>query len=177
LTYDASSETPIIQANVDADWGGCGATRRSTTGYIVKTFGGVVSWRSTRQDCVAQSTTEAEFMASSLAANNLLWIRRFLEELGCLPPGPTILQNDNMGAVHLSTSTYNHPKTKHIDLRVYSLREHVESGQVELKHIPGKSNVADTLTKALPRVEFERWRGEMGMQRIPIPGGVSGTEG
>jgi hypothetical protein len=66
LTYDASGDDSILEAFYNADWAGCKDTYRSTTGYIVKTYGGTVSWKSVRQATVAKSTTEAEFMASSM---------------------------------------------------------------------------------------------------------------
>jgi hypothetical protein len=49
LTYDASGDDSILEAYCDADWAGCEDTYRSTTGYIVKTCGGTVSWKSVRQ--------------------------------------------------------------------------------------------------------------------------------
>jgi len=65
LTFRAVKQTV---GYCDADWGGDLDTRRSTTGYLFKIFGGVVSWRSRRQPTVALSTTEAEYMASADAA-------------------------------------------------------------------------------------------------------------
>jgi hypothetical protein len=177
LTYDASGDDSILEAYCDADWAGCEDTYRSTTGYIVKTYGGAVSWKSVRQATVAKSTTEAEFMASSMSASHLIFLRRFLEDLHYLPSGPPILRNDHMGAVHLSSSTYNHPNTKHINLRIYYLRELVASNEIDLHHIAGTTNAADFFTKPLPTSEFESWRDVVGMQRIPIQGGVSGTGG
>jgi hypothetical protein len=65
LTFDATSGKRIVLGYADADWGGCLDTRRSTTGYLFRTFGGPVAWKSKRQATTALSTTEAEYMAYS----------------------------------------------------------------------------------------------------------------
>jgi hypothetical protein len=77
-------------------------------------------------------------MASSMSASHLIFPRRFLQDLHYLASGPAILRNDNMGAVHLSSFTYNHPNTKHINLRIYYLRELVASKSRVIR-IPRKS--------------------------------------
>jgi hypothetical protein len=156
LAYTGSSSSPALEGQVDADWAGDLETRRSTTGYVMRTFGGVSAWKSARQPSVALSTTEAEFIAPSKAASEILFLRRFLDKLDLLPTGPTPLQNDNMGAIALSTSPYNHDSTKHIDLRRHFLRETVKDKIIDLTHIPGKDNVADFFTKSLPEIDFER---------------------
>ena len=47
--------------------------------------GGAVSWKSSKQDTVADSTTEAEYIAASSAAKEAVWIRNFITELGVTP--------------------------------------------------------------------------------------------
>ncbi len=80
LTFDTSDcKTPTI-GYADADWGGDLDTRRSTTGYIFKLWGGAVSRKSRRQPTVALSTTEAEHMASADAARQGIWLRLFLDD-------------------------------------------------------------------------------------------------
>jgi len=56
-------------------------TRRSTTGYVFKVYGGTVAWKSRRQPTVALSTTEAEYMASADAARQAIWLRLLLDDL------------------------------------------------------------------------------------------------
>ena len=68
LTFDDSGGSRTMLGYADADWGGCLDTRRSTTGYVFKAFGGPVAWKSRRQPTTALSTMEAEYMASSNAA-------------------------------------------------------------------------------------------------------------
>lgn len=81
LTFDAEAGKRIILGYADADWGGCLDTRRSTTGYLFKTFGGLVAWKSRRQPTVALSTAEAEIMASVDAGKQAVWLKRLLSDL------------------------------------------------------------------------------------------------
>jgi hypothetical protein len=74
LTFNGDSEERILLGYADADWGGDLDTRRSTTGYVFKTFGSVVAWKSRRQATVALSTTEAEYMSSADCARQAIWL-------------------------------------------------------------------------------------------------------
>ena len=71
-----------LQGFSDADLGGDFDTKKSTTGYIFTLGGTVVSWKSKLQDRVALSTTEAEYIAISEAAKEMIWLKNFLNELG-----------------------------------------------------------------------------------------------
>ena len=66
----------------DADWGGCRDTRKSTGAYLFLLYGGPISWCSKRQQSVALSLTEAEYMAETQATKEAIWLRRFLSEIG-----------------------------------------------------------------------------------------------
>ena len=59
----------------DADWAGDVGDRKSTSGYVFSIAGGPVSWRSRKQDTVALSTTEVEYVALSSAAQECVWMR------------------------------------------------------------------------------------------------------
>lgn len=98
LTFDANSSQRVGLGYVDADWGGDMDTRRSTTGYVFKVHGGAIAWKSKRQNTVALSTTEAEYMASADAAKQAVWLRRLLEDVGLgLGSKPLQLLNNNAG--------------------------------------------------------------------------------
>jgi S-adenosylmethionine:tRNA-ribosyltransferase-isomerase (queuine synthetase) len=49
---------------------------------------GAVSWRSSKQETVADSTTEAEYIVASKAAKEAIWIRKFVSELGVVLATP-----------------------------------------------------------------------------------------
>lgn len=98
LTSDADTFR-LYAGFADADRGRCQDTRRSTSGHIFKTFGGLTSWRARRQPTVSLSTAEAEYLSSADAAKQAIWLRTLLEDLGSPQENATMIYNDNMGAI------------------------------------------------------------------------------
>jgi hypothetical protein len=78
-TRDKPNSNRLL-AWADADWAACTATRRSTSGYISTLNGGALSWRCSQQKSVVTSTTEAEYVAASKASDEIMFLRRVLEE-------------------------------------------------------------------------------------------------
>ncbi|KAK8701528.1 hypothetical protein V6N13_019915 [Hibiscus sabdariffa] len=58
---------------------------RSQSGFVFCRNGGAVSWKSSKQGTIADSTTEAEYIAASEAAKEAVWIKKFVTELGVVP--------------------------------------------------------------------------------------------
>jgi hypothetical protein len=163
LTFDATSGKRIVLGYADADWGGCLDTRRSTTGYLFKTFGGPVAWKSKRQATTALSTTEAEYMASADATRQAVWLRQLLKDLGQGLEGPLPILNDNNAAILLSKNPVNHDRSKHIDIRHHFLRDKVSDNAIDLSHVPTEDNLADILTKPLGTDTFTGLRDRIGV--------------
>jgi hypothetical protein len=72
----------VLDGFTDANMAGDIDSRKSTSGYLITYSGGAMSWQSRLQKCVALSTTEAEYIAITEAAKELLWMKKFLQELG-----------------------------------------------------------------------------------------------
>lgn len=83
ITY-GGEEKPLIKGYSDSDWAGNKASRKSSSGFFFMLNRGPVSWCSKRQPTVALSSTEAEFIALTLAAKEATWLRLLLTELGLL---------------------------------------------------------------------------------------------
>jgi hypothetical protein len=149
LTFDAHGGKRMLLGWADADWGGCMDTRRSTTGYVFSTYGGIVAWKSKRQPTVALSTTQAELLASTDAGKEAIWLRQLLADLQLGPADgdPTTIKNDNMGAVQLAKHQHGFKVNKAFDLRAQWIREHQDMGVIKLEHVDTQSNRADLLTK------------------------------
>ena len=79
----------------DADWAGDLTDYKSTSGYVFTFGGAAVSWKSKKQESVALSTAEAEYMALSMAAQEATWMRRLLSDLRYTPSHPTVIYEDN----------------------------------------------------------------------------------
>lgn len=168
LVYDGEAGKRMLLGWADADWGACLDTRRSTTGYVFKTFGGLTSWRARRQPTVSLSTCEAEFKASSDAAKQNLWLRKLFNDIGFTLKEPTTLYNDNMGAILVSKNSTQHDRMKHVDMTYHNIREQVENKNIQLVHVPSKDNEADLLTKSLQATLFDTLRSLLGMARKSI---------
>ncbi|KAH0751494.1 hypothetical protein KY285_004642 [Solanum tuberosum] len=147
----------------DADWAGDVTDRASTTGYILFFGQNPVSWSSNKQRTIARSSTEAEYraVASALAETN--WVTNLLKELHVsLPQAPTIYC-DNVGATYLCANPVFHSRMKHIAVDFHFVRKQVQQNQVHIVHIHAADQLADTLTKALPKPAFDKHLFKLGV--------------
>ena len=159
-----SNVTDELVGYTDSDWAGLKDGRRSTGGYAFLFSGGPVSHQSKQQATVALSSTEAEYMATTEAGKEALWIGRFLAALGYRLPGqPVRLKADNGGAILLTANPEFHRRTKNIEVRHHWIREKVESKEIAITYISTKDMVADGLTKALDPKPFKEFRAMIGM--------------
>jgi hypothetical protein len=123
---------------------------KSLSGFAFLFDGGAISWSAKKQPIVTLSTAEAEYVALTHAARELVWIRNLISEL--LQPFklPTILFADNRSSILIAQSPNTfHPRTKHIALRFHYIRDVVSSKVISLVWIDTHSNIADLFTKSL----------------------------
>jgi hypothetical protein len=164
LTFTGTANlTPQLVAYTDSDWASNQDDRRSVTGYVFVLSGGPISWASRRQKTVAQSTVEAEYMATAEAVKETIWWRRFLGELAQPTDSPTPLYSDNAGSISLAQNPEHHARTKHIDVKYHLTREHLQLGTISLQRVPTKENTADVFTKALPRDAYAQHIAGLGL--------------
>ena len=148
---------------VDADWGGCPSTRRSTSGYLIKYCEGPLIAVSRRQRNVTLSSTEAEYCAFTDVAKDIIWTKRLAEFFKEDFPKPAVLLNDNVTAQNLANGEMTLNRTKHIDalskhsgIRYHWIRELIIAGLIELKHVSSLNNESDLFTKPLGSTIHER---------------------
>ncbi|OAJ45417.1 hypothetical protein BDEG_28558 [Batrachochytrium dendrobatidis JEL423] len=157
----------------DADWAGDVKTRKSTSGYLCYVGNALVSWRSSKQTCVAVSTMEAEYTAAESASRELLFLRDLLGELGFEQDGPTTLYCDSQSAIsNMIGPSVVHEATKHIGIKINALRDRISQGLIKPEYIGTKDQVADILTKGLPRPAFEQFVNLLGLRECSRRGGV-----
>ena len=125
----------------------------------------LVSWGSKKQNSVALSTAEAEYVSAAACCAQSLWLKQQLDDyhvnVECMP-----IYCDNTSAICILKDPVFHSRTKHIHIRHHFLRDHVESNEIELVYCPTDDQLADILTKPLPRDRFEKIRFEIGMIKI-----------
>ena len=110
-----------------------------------------MSWKSSKQDIVVDSTTEAEYIAASNAAKEVVWIKKFISELGIVPSivDHIGLYCNNNGAIAQAKEPISHQRSKHILRRYHLIREIIDRGYVKICKVPALDNIADPLTKPL----------------------------
>ena len=79
---------------------------------------------------------------------------------------PTVLMEDNQGAISIAKNPVAHARTKHIDIRYHYIREAVQNGTINLCFCPSENMIADLLTKPLPRGRFTMLRDAMGLTEL-----------
>ena len=164
ISYSQHSTNGLtLRGFSDSDWAGEKDGSRSTSGYVWMLSGGPVSWKSRLQPIVALSSTEAEYITVTAAAQEGIWLRRVMGELGFEQVGATDLAVDNEGAIALSENPQAHPRTKHIRLRYHFIRQYVQEGVIKPYYVSTHDNIADIFTKNLPKDRFLELRRIMGL--------------
>ena len=109
-------------------------------------------------------------MALSVATQEAIWLRHLQEELGVANTGPTLIYEDNQGAISMAKNPVFHKRMKHVQIRYHFVREAVEQGTITLEYcriLPSSTAVydmlADSFTKALARDQFEKLRAGIGL--------------
>ena len=169
LVYGGEEEI-VARCYVDASFDTDPDDSKSQSGYVFLMNGGAVSWRSSKQPVVAGSSTEAEYVAASEAAQEGVWMKEFISELDVVPSAldPMVIYCDNNGAIANAKEPRSHKNSKHFKRRFHSIREHVKDGDIKICKVHTDLNVADPLTKQLPRAKHDQHRNSMGVRVITM---------
>lgn len=146
--------------NVDPDDG------RSTTEQVFYLGESPITWCSQKQDTVALSSCEAEFIAGIEAARQAIWLQDLLGEIYETLCRKVVIRIDNQSAIALTKNPVFHGRSKHIYTRYHFIRECVESGWIEVEHVQGNQRRVDILTKALGRIKFKKMKELIGVQEL-----------
>ncbi|KAJ0431334.1 putative RNA-directed DNA polymerase [Helianthus annuus] len=159
---------PKLIGFCDADYAGDLNERRSTTGYVFMYGSGAVSWRSKRQPTVSLSTTEAEYRAAAVAAQECIWLVRLLRSLHQVVDYSVKMFCDNISAIKLAENPVFHDRTKHIEIYYHFIRERVLKEDIEMKAIKTTEQVADAFTKSLPGPGLLKFCNRMNLGQLHI---------
>lgn len=131
---------------------------RSQSGAMLTLGGQLVGWTSRRQDVVALSSTESEYISDCEGAKDAAWIRQLLQELQVKGTATPVLVTDSEGAAHLAKTNAFLRRTRHINHRYHYLRQEVKAGNLKIQWVKGSENQADPLTKLLPMTVVQEWK-------------------
>jgi hypothetical protein len=158
LWYPKGSTFDLIGYS-DADYVGCKIDRKSVSGTCQFLGRSLVSWASKKQNSVALSTDEAEYIATGLCCAQLLWMRQTLRYYGYkLSKVPLLCDNESV--IRMVDNLVEHSCTKHIDIRYHFLRDHQQKGDIEIAYVNTHNQLADIFTKPLDEKTFSKLRNE-----------------
>jgi hypothetical protein len=169
LVFDGVNQQPTV-AYADASWASDQDSGRSVTGYIILINGTSVSWKSQRQPTVAMSSTEAEYMALFAVVQEVIWIRRLLQQVDAKNSNegdeeePTTVFQDNKSTILLANNPSQHSRTKHINTKFHFIRDQVNESIIKIEYMPTADMIADILTKAVSKVKLNKHVRAMGLK-------------
>ena len=144
----------------DLDYAGCKVERKSTSGTCQLLGRSLVLWSSKKQNSVALSTTEAEYISTGSCCAQILWMKATLNEFGIKFKKVPLLY-DNESAIKLTNNLVQRARTKHIDVRHYFIKDHQQKGDICIESVGTEDQLADIFTKSLDEKRFCRLRNEL----------------
>nr|GEV45961.1 putative zinc finger, CCHC-type [Tanacetum cinerariifolium] len=127
---------------------------------------GMVTWKSSKQDTMAESTCESEYIAACEASKEAIRMKNFIGDLGVVPTVQDSIEIfcNNKSAVALTKEPKDHEKSKHIKRKYHFVRSKVEEGYMIVKHIRSEDNLVDPFTKALAKSRHDEHARSIGLK-------------
>lgn len=163
LTLNSEENDSKLHAYSDANWAEEREDRKSNSGYFCSANGGAISWCCRKQDVVALSSTEAEYVALSEACKELTWLSELAKGLDMEPNERTLLYTDSQSCISMIHNQKFSNRTKHIATKYHYIRDQVTAGRVQLKYVSTSENIADLMTKPLGPIKTEQLRQQAGL--------------
>ena len=168
------NENPLVQLNpkeligfVDSDFASDRQHRKSVSGIVLRLAGGTIVGKTRFQEIIAQSSTEAEFVAAADAGKIILYVRSILGQVGLPQYAATILYEDNQGALLMAQAGKPTKKTRHVEIKHFTIQQWTELDLICLKFVRTSLNASDAMTKSVPRTLFYRHMDFIMGRKIP----------
>jgi hypothetical protein len=150
FSCDSDADRDLV-GYVDSGFAGDPSSSKSRTGLIMFCANGPIIWRSALQSIVAQSSTEAEYIAANAIARECEWARLLHSEIVCpqIEAKPVKVFEDNQGCLALAKNFMITKRSKHIRIKYHYVRQQVKDKIIEMEYVNTKNNIADIFTKIL----------------------------
>ena len=113
-----------------------------------------ISWSSKKQRTVDRSSTEAEYRSVANTNAEINWVCSLLNDLGLQLSTCPVIYYDNIGTNQLCSNLVFHSRMKHMVIDFHFIRDQVQNGTLRVAHVSSVDQLADILTKSLPRTRF-----------------------
>lgn len=165
LRLNVRGKSGSLQIYSDANWAEDPSDRKSNSGFICMLNGGTISWCCRKQNVVALSSTEAEYIALTETCKEVVWLKEVSKcfDFDKHVFGKIKIYTDNQSCMAIVKNENFSNRTKHIDARYHFIRNMVTEGKIYLEYVPTETNVADLLTKPLGPARIESLRKLAGM--------------
>ena len=125
-----------------------------------------MTWQSKKQNVVARNSAKAKFKAIAHGICEVLWIKQLLEEHKVSSPLPMKVFCDNKVVIVIAHNLVPHDRTKHVEIDKHFIKEKLENGLIVMPYIPTVEQVANILTKRLPKKQFDDLVSKLAMNDI-----------
>jgi ribosomal protein L24E len=167
LTLSADNGLGVV-AYIDASYGPH-ADGKSHSGSMITLGRGAVYVRSAKQRLVTESSAEAELVALSDEASQVIWLRDFLIHQGHEIKAATVYQDNTAAVAMTNKGRSTSDRTRHVAIRYFWVKDRVDAGEVDLEYLCTKEMIADINTKPLQGALFNKFRDELlGIRAIVV---------
>ncbi|GJY32964.1 retrovirus-related pol polyprotein from transposon TNT 1-94 [Tanacetum coccineum] len=154
-----------LKGYLDSDYADCNMDRKSTSVACQLLGCKLVFWSAKKQQSVAMSSAEAEYVAAAGCCANILWMKSQLTDYDIIYEKVPIFFY-NTSAIAILNNPVLHSRIKHIDIRYHFIRDHILKGDIELHFIPTQYQLVDIFTKPLDEPTFKILIVKLGMLNI-----------
>lgn len=142
-----------LHAYSDANWAEDRNDRKSNSGYYCSLNGGTISWCCRKQDVIALSSAESEYVALTETCKEVSWLRELIKGFDINMTEPTTVYTDSQSCINIIKNQRFSNRSKHIDTKYHYIRNLVTDGKISLLYVPTAENVADLMTKPLGSIK------------------------
>jgi len=168
LWYRKDSSFDLV-AYCDADYAGDKIERKSTSGTCQFLGQALIGWSCRKQNTIALSTTEAEYVSAASCCSQVLWIKNQMEDYSLRYTNVPIMC-DNTSAINLSKNPIQHSRSKHIEIKHHFIRDHVQKKDIVLSFVDTENQLADIFTKPLVEDRFNFIKEKLLIMKNPNKG-------
>ena len=128
-----------------------------------------MSWKSKKQNTVSRSSAESEYRAMAAATSEMVWLQQLLRDLKVSCSSSPVLYCDNQAAMHIASNPSFHERTKHIEVDLYFVRDHLNRGDLKLLPVRTHHQLADAFTKPLPSSTLATIISKLSVKNLYLP--------